>query len=98
MMTLTDRSIAELTPKPGEGGGVGGRGPENEMTQGRGMRGSDDDVDRSVDRGAHAEAREGVRDERSPGTGWDTQGRVRLDVGRKARTLGHQWPSLRGLG
>src|SRR5437879_1366319 len=44
------------------------------------------------------EAREGVKDERGTGTSWYTQGRVRSDVGRKARTLGCQWPPLRRLG
>ncbi len=43
-------------------------------------------------------AQEGVKDERGTGTGWYAQGRVRPDVGRKARTVGRQWPPLRGLG
>src|SRR5437016_13333138 len=42
--------------------------------------------------------RERSGDEPGTGTGWHTQGRLRPRVGRKARTVGHQWSPLRGLG
>src|SRR5262245_53751054 len=44
------------------------------------------------------EAREGAMDEWSTSIGWYTEGCVRPDGGRKARTVGHQWPPLSGLG
>src|SRR2546428_3047254 len=43
-------------------------------------------------------AQKGVRHERGTSTGWYTQGRVRPDVGRQTRPVGHQWPPLWGLG
>src|SRR2546425_12694784 len=38
------------------------------------------------------------RNEQGTGPGRYTEGRVRPDVGRNARTVGHRWPPLRGLG
>src|SRR2546425_12336926 len=60
------------------------------------------DLDERADRARREEDRrgpqEGDRDERGTGTGWHTQGRIRPRVGRKARTLGHQWSPLWRLG
>ena len=56
------------------------------------------DTARLVADATRREGQEGVRNERGTGTGWHTQGRVRARVGREARTVGHQWSPLRGLG